>query len=75
MLKAILITTAINTHEERDVATVDIPGAYLHTDTDEDLAMQLKSKLAELMVAVDPKLYMKYVVFDNKEHMELYAKV
>lgn len=65
-LEAILITSAISAHEQRDVATIGIHGAYLHTDTDEDVIMQLKGKLSKLIVAVKPKLYIKYVMFDGK---------
>ena len=28
------ITAAVGAHEGRDVATFDIPGVYLHTETD-----------------------------------------
>ena len=30
-LESILITSTIAAHERRDLATIDIPGAYLHT--------------------------------------------
>lgn len=31
-----MITTAIDTHEKRDVAIYDLPGAFLNADIDED---------------------------------------
>ena len=72
-LEAIMLTMAIEAAEGREVATIDIPGAFLHTDIDEDVVMQLKGKLAELMVQVDPKLYRKYIVTENG-HKVLYVK-
>lgn len=72
-IEAIFLTMCIEAHENRHVATMDIPGAFLHTDIDEDVVMQLRGKLAELMVQVDPKLYRKYVVMENGQKV-LYVK-
>ena len=52
-----MITSAIEAHEERDVAVIDLPGAYLHAMSDEEVLMLLKGPLAELMVKVDPSIY------------------
>ena len=51
----VMITGAIEAHEGQDIATFDIPGAYLHALSDEQTIMLLKGPLAELMVMVDPK--------------------
>ena len=51
-----MITSAIESHKERDVAIIDIPGAFLHALTDEEIYMLLHGPLAELMVMVDPYL-------------------
>jgi hypothetical protein len=72
-LEAIMLTMAIEAAEGREVACIDIPGAFLHTDIDEDVVMQLRGKLAELMVQVDPKLYRKHIVMENG-HKILYVK-
>jgi hypothetical protein len=50
----VFITGSIEAHEGREVVTVDIPGAFLHTDTDEHIHMLLRRELAELMVRIDP---------------------
>jgi hypothetical protein len=39
--ESVFITTAIEAHEGRHVTIFDIPGAYLHTKTDEDIIMVL----------------------------------
>ena len=72
---AVLITAAIDAYEGRHVATVDLPSAFLHTDTDEDVTMVLEGSLAELMVKVDPSLYRKYVTINSKGKSLLYVKV
>ena len=68
-LESIFLTSAIEAHEGREVATIDIPGAYLHTDTDEEIIMLLRGKLAELMAEVEPKLYRKYISKDSKREI------
>jgi hypothetical protein len=40
----------------------DIPGSFLHADSDKDITMILKGKLVELMVQVVPNLYRKYIL-------------
>ncbi len=50
--ESVFITLVIAKHEERDMATLDIAGAFLHAITDEDVLMLLEGPLAELMVKV-----------------------
>ena len=49
----------------RDIATIDTPGAYLHTDTDEEVVMIIKGVLAEILVNIYLKLYKKYMFLDK----------
>jgi hypothetical protein len=48
-----MITSAIEANECRKVITLDIPGAFLHADLDEEVIMVLRGELAELMVLID----------------------
>jgi hypothetical protein len=73
--EAVFITAVIEAHEGRDVACFDIPGAFLHADSDEDITMILKGRLAELMVQVAPNLYRKYISIDRKGTAVLYVKM
>ena len=36
-LESVLLTSVIDAHKGRDVAVVDIPGAFLQTDLDDDV--------------------------------------
>ena len=72
---SIFITGAIDAHEKRHVASCDLPGAFLHTVTDEKVIMVLRGELCELMVKVDPKLYRKYVTKDRKGKPLLYVQL
>jgi hypothetical protein len=52
---AIFVQATIFAHERRDVATGDIPGAFLQADNPDYVLMCLDGVLVELMVQVDPK--------------------
>ncbi len=54
--EAVFITEVVGAHKGHDVTRFDIPGTFLHADSDEDITMILKGRLAELMVRVVPNL-------------------
>jgi hypothetical protein len=64
--ESVMITAAIKAHELHKVITLDIPGAFLHAELNEDVIMLLNSELAEMMVMVDAKLYRPYVIVISK---------
>ena len=71
----VIMTSVIDAHEKRDVAIVDIPGAFLNTKNDEDILMCLRGKLVELMVRMNPKLYRPHVRIGHKGVPILYVKL
>jgi hypothetical protein len=77
LTEAVFITVVVNSYEKRGVACFNIPGAFLHADSDKDITMILKGRLAELMVQVKPNLYRKYISIsvDRKEMAILYIKM
>ena len=46
------------------MAVIDLTGAFVYTETDENIMMVLKGKLTYIMAIVDPKLYRKYIRTD-----------
>ena len=72
---AIFIQSAIDAMEGRDVAYADMPGAFLHTKTDEHVIVLLTGELCELMVAVDPKIYRRYVTTGRSGRPMLYVQL
>jgi hypothetical protein len=62
---SIMITATINAHKQCNIATIDIPGAFLNAYNNKETFMLLKGHLAELMVQVDPNLYQKYIIYDK----------
>jgi hypothetical protein len=70
-----MITATIDAHEQRDVATIDILGAFLNAYNNKETFMLLRGRLAELMVQVDPNLYRKYIIYDKNDNALLYVKL
>ncbi len=61
VLESVFVTNAIDVKENREVVTIDIPGAFLHATNDNYVVMRMNGRLAELMAKTDPKLYRKYL--------------
>jgi hypothetical protein len=58
----VFVTSNIDARENREVATINIPGAFLHATNKDYAVMQINGTLAKLMAKTDPKLYRKYLV-------------
>jgi hypothetical protein len=59
-----MLTCMIDAFEKRDVATVDIPGAFLQTKMpkgEDDVHVILDGRMAELLAKIDPETYQEYV--------------
>ena len=65
--ESVLLSCVIDAKERHDVATVDIPGAFIQGDQDETVHMRLEGTLAKLLTKYDPKLYCQYVVTENNK--------
>ena len=65
--ESVLLSCVIHAKERRDVATVNILGAFMQGDQDETVHMRLEGTLAELLTKCDPKLYRQYVVTENNK--------
>ena len=65
--ESVLLSSVIDAKEQHDVATVDIPGAFMQGDQDETVHMRLEGTLTELLTKCDPKLYRQYVVTENNK--------
>jgi hypothetical protein len=74
-LEAIFIQCTIFAHEQLDVASCDIPGAFKQVDNPDFLLMHLDGILAELMVKVTPKLYRKYITTNAKQKPVLFVQL
>ena len=62
--EAMFITAIFDALEERDVAIVDIPGAFMQADIDELIHVKLDGELVDLLVRLDPT-YAAFIVHER----------
>ena len=72
--ESIFITAVIDAMEGRDVATVDIPGAFMQADIDETVIVRFTDEMAILLAQIDPELYDYFLDYENGKPV-LYAKL
>jgi hypothetical protein len=70
----VLITATIDAFEKREVAIVNVPGAYLTADMHEEVFMCIRGRLVELIVKTAPEIYRKYVYVGSDNKPVLYIK-
>jgi hypothetical protein len=64
-IESVMLSCTIDALERRNVATANIPGAFMQTDMEGTVHMMLEGKMAKLLVKIDPKLYRKYLMNRN----------
>jgi hypothetical protein len=60
--EALMLTCVIDAIEKRDVATCDIPGAFMQSDMKGKVIMKLEGVMAEVITKIDPNKYEKHTV-------------
>ena len=79
MTDSILLTAGIEAKERRDVATWDIPNAFIQTaveELDEDgdrIVMKIRGAMVDMLLELDPK-YEEFVVFERGQKV-LYVHI
>ena len=69
-----MFTAKIDALEGRDVAVVELPGAYLSADMDDGVHVVFIGTLAEMMVTADIALYRPFGSYETGK-MVLYARI
>jgi hypothetical protein len=72
--QAVFLTCLIDAHEGRDVATVDIPGAFMQADMDDLVHLRLTGRIVDILLEVDKTAYAPYVTYEGKEKV-LYVEL
>ena len=60
-----MLSATIDAMEGRDVATADVPGAFVQADIDEVVHVKFEGEMAEMLVKLDPKLCRKHIKDKN----------
>ena len=77
-LESVLLTSTIDAAEERDVAVIDIPDAFIHTRIENDeykVVLRLRGKLADLLIKTAPEIYRKHITINRMSETVLYVRV
>jgi Reverse transcriptase (RNA-dependent DNA polymerase) len=77
LTEAVMVKAAIEADENRDIMTVDIPNAFVHTEIeskDETMIMKIKGPWATILVSSEPEVYESYVIEVDNEKV-IYAEV
>ena len=64
-IESVMLSCIIDAMEKRDVATVNIPCAFMHADMDDEVHMRLEGKMAELLVQLNSGQYSPHVTIEN----------
>ena len=65
LTEAVMLTATIDALEGRDVTVVDIPGAYLSADMDDEVQNVFIGTLAEMMVEDNSALYRPFASYET----------
>ena len=55
----------INVLEDHDMAIIDIPGAFMQANMDDEVIIQFEGKMTELLIEVDEDLYRPYAMTEH----------
>jgi hypothetical protein len=72
--EAVLLSCIIDAEEERDVAIIDIPNAFIQTrvEDEEDMAIiKICGVLVDILVQIAPDVYKSYITTDKKGMTQL----
>lgn len=73
--EAIFLVITIAAKERRDVAVMDIPGAFLQTELEEgNIFVKFQGKMAEMLALIDPALYRRHITMEKGKPV-LYAEL
>ncbi len=56
------LSCVIDAMERRRVMTIDIPGAFMHTDIDKLIHVRMDGLMADLFMRVDPAKYRPFLI-------------
>ena len=64
-IEAVFLSLLIDAQEQRDVAVIDIPGAFMQADMDVKTYVKIQGKMAEIFINLDQKKYGPFKCTEN----------
>jgi hypothetical protein len=65
--ESVFLTALIDAEEGREVAVVDIPGAFMQADMDEETFVKINGKMVDLLLEIDNDMYSPHVMTEHGE--------
>jgi hypothetical protein len=72
--ESVILTSLIDAKEERAIATIDVPNAFIQTvveDKKKRVIIRIRGMLVDMLVKIAPEVYGDYVAFDKKGNKQL----
>ena len=72
--EVVFLTTVIDALEGREVAVLDVPGAFMQADIDELVHVRFTGEMVNMLLQIDSEMYKDYVMMEKGEqvmYMEL----
>ena len=66
-MEAVFLTAVIDAWENRKVAVLDVPGAFMQVDMDELVHVWFQGEMVDNLLEIDHDLYASYVSMENRE--------
>jgi hypothetical protein len=73
MIESLFLSCVMDAYEKRDVATIDIPSAFMQAFIDELVHIKFDDEIIDLLCEVDPSLK-QYVTYENGKRV-LYTRL
>ena len=73
-IESVILTSIVDALEERDVAIVDIPNAFIQTVVKEKskrVIIRIRGMLVDMLLKIAPEVYQSYVTIDKKGNKQL----
>jgi len=74
-IEAMVLSCAMDAKENRYIVVSDIPGAFLHTDMEDNVHMLLEETVAEMIIKLDLKIYRKHKWYNKQGKPMLYVQL
>ena len=65
--EAVFLTALVDAWENRKVAVLDVPGAFMQVDMDELVHVKFRGEMVDKLLEIDPELYSSYISEERGE--------
>ena len=72
--ESVIITAMVDAEEEREVAVIDVPNAFIQTvveDQTKRVIIRIRGMLVDMLVKIAPEVYKDYVTIDKRGNKQI----